>query len=285
VVKYGFGFQPAPRVYHEPTFAHFDRVVKEAAARQIKLIVTLVNNWSDFGGMDQYNAWCGVPSHDGFYTNEATRALYKDYVAYFLNRTNTLTGVQYKHDPTIMAWELANEPRCRSDTTGVTLNQWIGEMSAFIKSIDTNHLVTTGVDGGYLDKGADPWAWWYKGNEGQDFYGNHQWPGIDFATFHYYTDMDPTLNVAQWIKEHIEDAHGVIGKPVVLGEFNSKTNRLQTLTEWYGDLETNGVDGDLLWMLATHDVAGNNDGYFVFYPEDTNVCQLISAHALFMRSR
>lgn len=38
-----------------------------------------------------------------------------------LTRRNSLTGVEYRDDPTIFAWELINEPRCITDKSGDTL--------------------------------------------------------------------------------------------------------------------------------------------------------------------
>ncbi|WVZ83719.1 hypothetical protein U9M48_030839 [Paspalum notatum var. saurae] len=38
-----------------------------------------------------------------------------------LTRINTITNDAYMDDPTILAWELINEPRCHSDPSGNTL--------------------------------------------------------------------------------------------------------------------------------------------------------------------
>ncbi|MFH9299002.1 hypothetical protein [Streptomyces sp. NPDC017520] len=77
---------------------------------------------------------------------------YKNYVSYALNRTNHYSGVKYKDDPTIFAWDLMNEPRYEAqspeeDIEGTTLRAWVDEMGAFMKKIDPNHLLGAGIEG------------------------------------------------------------------------------------------------------------------------------------------
>ena len=38
---------------------------------------------------------------------------YKAYIGHITQRTNTINGLQYNNDSTILAWELLNEPRCQ----------------------------------------------------------------------------------------------------------------------------------------------------------------------------
>jgi mannan endo-1,4-beta-mannosidase len=215
----GFCYQPQPGIYHEPSFRNLDYALYRAGQLGLRVVLPLVNNWDDFGGMNQYLAWCSsTAGHDDFYRNTCAKNLYKNYVQYVLTRVNTYTGIAYKDDPTIMLWELANEPRCESDVTGNTLLAWINEMGAFVKSIDPNHLVGTGEEGFYTDKGAD---WRHNGSKGVDFVRNSQSGFIDVASFHLYPSpyaLDEA-SALQWLDEHVDDAHQVIGKPVMLGEF------------------------------------------------------------------
>ena len=89
--------------------SRFDSVVSRAKARGIRLIVALTNNWSDYGGMDVYTKQIlNSGNHDLFYTNAQVVAAYKNYIKAFVGR--------YVNEPTIMAWELANEPRCKGST-------------------------------------------------------------------------------------------------------------------------------------------------------------------------
>ena len=73
---------------------------------------------------------------------------YKDYIHKIVTRVNTITGVAYINDPTVFAWELANEPHCNDgyeDKLGVPrgsiVRAWVAEMAAYVKSLDSNHMV------------------------------------------------------------------------------------------------------------------------------------------------
>src|SRR5665647_2451835 len=143
-----------------------DYMVAKAAEEGVRLVLPLTNNWANFGGIDQYNAWAGAQYHSDFYTDPTMRQWYKDWISHLLNRVNTITGVAYKDDPTIMAWELANEPRCGGSglfprdpgCNSDMLTAWVDEMSTYIKSIDDNHLVGTGDEGFLCDQPAGHWT-------------------------------------------------------------------------------------------------------------------------------
>ncbi|KAG8383355.1 hypothetical protein BUALT_Bualt04G0003800 [Buddleja alternifolia] len=123
------GYRPlqyAPGSYNEQMFKGLDFVVSEARRYGIKLILSLVNNYESFGGKKQYVNWGRSKGHyltsdDDFFTNSLVKGFYKNHIRTVLNRYNTITGVVYKNDPTIMAWELMNEARCTSDPSGRTI--------------------------------------------------------------------------------------------------------------------------------------------------------------------
>ncbi|EMS54429.1 Mannan endo-1,4-beta-mannosidase 1 [Triticum urartu] len=146
--------QYAPGSYNENTFKGLDFVLSEARKNGIKVILSLVNNYDTFGGKKQYVEWArgrgqAVGSEDDFFTNSLVKGFYKNHVKTVLTRVNTVTGVAYKNDPTILAWELMNEPRCQSDLSGRTIQSWIREMAAHVKSIDGNHMLEAGLEGFY----------------------------------------------------------------------------------------------------------------------------------------
>ncbi|CAK9183930.1 unnamed protein product, partial [Ilex paraguariensis] len=120
------GYKPlqySPGSYNENMFKGLDFVVSEARKYGVYLILSLVNNYEAFGGKRQYVQWARdqgqhLNNDDDFYTNPVVKGYYKNHVKAMLTRVNSITGVPYKDDPTIFAWELMNEPRCQSDLSG-----------------------------------------------------------------------------------------------------------------------------------------------------------------------
>jgi mannan endo-1,4-beta-mannosidase len=102
----------------------------------------------------------------------------------------------YKDDPTIIAWNLINEPRCESwlasnKDCNKRFQNWLADMSTHVRSLDPNHLITIGSEGFYGDSTPqlmqyNPQAW--ARELGQDFVMNTNLPNIDFATVHAWPD-------------------------------------------------------------------------------------------------
>lgn len=286
----GYVMQPKPGIYDEDGFAQFDYAVWKAKQLGIRFVVPLVNYWNDFGGMQQYADWFGLENKEEFYTDERAKQAYKNYVEHFINRTNPYTGLQYKDEPTIMSWQLANEPRNPLDTSGDTLLAWADEMSAFIKSIAPNQLVSIGDEGFYNDGPSAPYE--RSGYEGVDWLRLIELDNVDYATFHMYPDHWGTAGQAEewgneWIRDHVRDAHAA-GKPVVLEEFGLQHQGIRdgVYASWYNTLYEEGANGSHFWILTGIEDHGglypDYDGFRVVYPSST--ADVIAAHAALMNS-
>jgi mannan endo-1,4-beta-mannosidase len=284
----GFVMQPTPGVYPEDGYERFDYTVWRAGQLGIKLVVPLVNNWDDFGGMDQYVSWFGASSHDDFYTNPAIKNAYKQYVRHFIHRINRYTGIPLLHDATIMTWELANEPRCQSDPSGKTLTAWVHEMSAFIKSLDGIHLVAVGDEGWYNEPGNPDWT--RNGSQGVDWKRLVSLPTVDYGTLHLYPDYWGKDNAwsLSWIADHIRDGHA-LGKPVVLEEYGwlDMATRDDIYRQWTSEVYRLNGNGDQFWILTGLQDDGtlypNYDGFRVTYPSST--ATVIAEHEEQMREK
>ncbi|MCA0296913.1 MAG: cellulase family glycosylhydrolase [Actinobacteria bacterium] len=280
-----------------------DYAIAAAAKRGIKLVIPFTNNWNAFGGMDQYVRWAGLTTHADFYTDARIRGWYKDWVRTLLTRTNSITGVRYADDPTILNWELANEPRCTSagvypdgtcDTS--TITAWAKEMSAYVKTVDRNHLLAVG-DEGFFCRPTSQWTLTKKYGasgygagfgedckDGIDAVALASLPGIDMMSMHLYPDSWKVTTEwgTGWIAEHAAAARR-LNKPVYLGEFGieDKATRLPVYNTWLRTIRQTGVDGALYWMLASTQDDGSlyadYDGFTVYCPSP--VCSLITAHA------
>jgi len=237
-------------------------------------------------------------SREAFFRFDELRTRYKDFVNTVLWHSNgERGGTPYKEDPAIMLWELANEPHIdysafvddRGDHDGdgqkgerreYQFDDWIAEMAPHLKSIDSNHLLSTGHEGYYTYKGSAGWEyngneWLYNGVKGADFENNHDHAAIDAATYHMYPNnwgfasdnSDGGKNFGtNWIAEHKADADD-LGIPVYAGEFGWQLDspdpydiRTDIYDTWYQELDTGGTAGALIWQFQNHPNF-NGDGY------------------------
>ena len=292
-----------------------DYALYQAEKHGIKLLITFTNYWDAFGGMGQYVKWAqelGITGlkKDDFYTNETLKGWYKDYVNGLLNHTNPYTGRKLKDEPSVFAWELANEPRCNTDAQckDNILYNWAKEMSEYVKSIDPNHMVSLG-DEGFYNK---PYGYYneyttsnyaFYGAEGVDFEKLMTIDTLDFGTPHLYLDQWGMKHTGTgqddllWFKIHGETC-AELGKPVILEEFGltNRTIRDSEYEQWFEVLEGNVYEtveyaGTNYWMIASY-IDGalypDYDQYTVYGPEGTDTestRQLIIKHAANMTAK
>lgn len=267
-----------------------DFVLSEARKRGLTLTLVLTNNWRDLGGMDQYLTWYGLKYHHEFYTDSRVRQAYKDWIHHIVNRVNSIDGVPYKDDPTIFAWELANEPRAinyrNMDASGGwsvdTITAWAAEMTSYVKSVDRNHMVAVGDEGFFNRKKTD---WAYNGSLGVDHDRLTALPHVDFGTYHLYPDHWKKWGASwssAWIEDHI-DVGRRENKPMILEEYGIRVRRdggkagkivrglqrrVAAYTNWNRLLRERGGQAGLFWLLSGYEAPGqlylDYDGFTVY---------------------
>lgn len=294
--------QTSPGEYNEEVFKGLDFVVSHAKSYGIRLILSFVNNFKDFGGRAQYvqwgrNAGLNIKSDDDFYTNPTVKGYYKNHVKTVMTRVNSISGIAYKDDPTIFSWELINEPRCQSDPSGRTVQGWINEMAAYVKSIDSNHLLEAGMEGFYGESTPERKKYNPVGDEsGTDFIANNKIPWIDFVTVHSYPDIwlagsDENAQLSflkKWIQIHSEDVETVLKKPVLFAEFGksykdpgySTAQRDRFYNTAYNNIYSavssgKAGGGGLFWQLMAEGMDSYADGYDIVLSRNPSIAAII----------
>lgn len=147
-----------------------------------------------------------------------------------LNRVNTHTGFAYNKDPTIMTWQLMNEPRNPDDPTGKIVTSWVLEISAYVKRLAPMQLCSVGDEGSFNRTDETPFM-----NEGRHMYNEIEETDfdalialktIDYGTYHMYPKGWGIANDAiqgwgiKYLKDHIE-----AGKKEASRLFSKNTGR------------------------------------------------------------
>ncbi|MFB3896801.1 MAG: hypothetical protein ACE14V_10935 [bacterium] len=259
-------FQAGPNIWLEESFVHLDKVLDLADKTGIKLILTLSNNWHDYGGMPMYLYWAGVQKEpltydyrDEFYRNPKCIQWYKNFITRIITRTNSINGKRYIDDPTIFSWELVNESTVTERHKDWQYN-WIKQMAEYTHSLDKNHLVSAGLHGYNY-----PWE-------------RKQWqricslPSVDYCDAHMYPTGYGKIKSEQDLRDYIDDriqlAHFGVKKPFIWGEFGFAKNDMPWLSksreEWfdivYNQVERDNGNGALFWIYVkrsdpTHSVS------------------------------
>lgn len=235
--RVGPAMQSDKGTFNASVLTGLDILLDEMAKRDMKAIIFFSNNWEWSGGFLQYLNWNGLLSDSilhakmewndmrdiisGFYSCKPCIDDYQQQVRLIINRKNTVNGKRYIDDPTIMAWELANEPRTMRPSANKNYLEWSTETAALIKSMDKNHLLTTGHEG-------------YVGTESMDVFSEmHKDKNIDYLTIHiwprnwgWFTNgtMENSFDevvipkTRDYIRDHI-DAAEKLNKPLVIEEF------------------------------------------------------------------
>lgn len=220
-----------PGQFNEEAFRALDQVLATANEVGVRVIIPFVDNWPWMGGRAEYAAFRGKKADD-FWSDPQIKADFKQTIAYILNRRNTLTGVTYRDDKAILAWETGNEL--------ASPNDWVLEMAAYIKSLDKNHLLLDGFTGYGLR---------------EETIAN---PYTDIITTHHY-ERDPR-DMVRIIRESAARARGK--KPYLVGEFGflGRTGVEAVLDEV---AVHPGICGALIWSLRFH----SREGGFYWHSE------------------
>lgn len=319
-------FQTAPGKYDEKGLQALDYVLDSASRNGIQLILSFVDNWKYYNGVAQFVDWCGpgrtmerpvdaggdtdeskwspdqkryeAGRHAAFFSEPKCAEMFQDHIKFIVNRKNSINGRVYKSDPTILAWNVINEPRCEVWVTPdcpQKLNAWYSKMAKFIKAQDPNHLVASGSEGFFGDSdgswlGKNPGSW--ATQTGQDFLANTA--DMDFAVAHAWPDnwmisQDNQVGfLQQWLQSHL-DAAKSIGKPLLFEEFGKRLDspdnaadvsllRDPVYRSTYAAIES-AVEKDepLLgsmywkWAFPTASFAGGGKGPYGVAPSDSTM--------------
>lgn len=228
--------QVAPGVYNDTILAGLDYFMNELRERDMTAVLYLNNSWEWSGGYSVYLQWSGhgdavVPAVDGwpaymeyvkqFPQSDSAKALFANHVNYIVSRTNRYNQIKYVDDPTIMSWQIGNEPRAFSDENKEPFARWMADVAAQIKSLDPNHMVSSGSEGS-----------WGCEMDMNLFEKIHADPNINYLNIHIWpynwswvkadslTELLPRAkeNTRKYIDDHMVIARKY-SKPIVLEEF------------------------------------------------------------------
>src|SRR6476661_2578191 len=254
--------------FNDKAWDVIDFAYKEAKRCSIKIIPVLVDGYDYYhGSYDSFTKPFGI-SKEQFYTNDSARQEFKKYLNTYLNHVNSYTGVAIKDAVEVAFLELGNELgniRPKSKSIAIPTQEWIEDITRYIKSIDKKHLVLNCSDECLGSKQSNDFAV----------------KELDVFQSHFYSrDFSRIKRDAKRSAD--------VKRPYIIGEYDSKWS-----DDWFKDIEAiHNVRGSMAWSIYPHDNGKptgkrmpHNDG-FTFWCDtqsDDNVKKLLSMTNHFRR--
>jgi mannan endo-1,4-beta-mannosidase len=242
--------EPEEGQFNEAAFQASDYALLVARRHNMKIIVTLVGDCATCagGGLGQYLAWEKKRNPQDFFTDSALIAAFEKHIDAVLNHLNPLTGVRYKDDPTILAWENCNMCGLVALLMGggpaalAQVSNWVETIGRHVKQQDSHHLYldTSGIFRAYPNT---------LDNESPDL-----------VTFEYYPHWDLLLGGGEHTTAatFTRDAAAITArrKAYIVNEFGWDRTDWNSPDDLQIVLDTlakdPNVSGDDFWALAAH---------------------------------
>lgn len=219
-----------------------DSAFRYAQQYGVYLILTLLDPYDYYtGNMWEYLKPYGLTDKSLFYTDARVIQDFKNYIRQYLS--HEIDGVKMSDNPFLLMIELGNE----LDDHGFpsVLTSWLQDISSFIRTLDTHHLILSPLDVGVVSA---------------DF---EALPDIDVFSQHYYNyTTEPSCqwcmsadnkNQLKVVSQKVTDA----GKAYIIGEYASCYAKSPCdAIDFIESLEISSrptVHGDLFWEYIFQD--------------------------------
>lgn len=248
--------------FNNDAWEPIDYAFSVAAKNNIKLIILNTDCYDYYS--NSYGFFTSLVGVDKtlFFTDAPSRVLFKNFINGYLNHVNQYTGIAIKNSPELMLIELGNEFDIRpsSNSNVIPTQEWLSDISSYIKSIDTNHLILCPSDESLGQSNEFSISTF-------DCYSGH----------FYWEDYNRMNNGAQ--------SSANIGKPYIIGEYSSQFQQ-----DWFTYIEQNpNIKGSYFWSIFGHSnglSSGSrvihSDGYSLYCDnqsaQNTQQLLLISNH-------
>jgi len=242
--------EPEQGKFNDAAFRSSDYALAVAATHHIRVIISLIGDCATCsgGGIGQFLAWNHASNPQAFFTDPAIIAAFERHIDAVLNHRNSITGVLYRDDPTILAWENCNICGLSTLFSQGNLGEaaaWSETIGFHIKQLDHNHLYldSSGLFRNYPN---------IVDNSQTDMVSFEEYPHWD-ALFGMPLGFPPTT-----AETFSQDAAAVTrhGKVFVVNEFGWDRTNWKSAADLQRLLDTMANDpnisGDDFWALQAH---------------------------------